>query len=100
VLQEFKFVPELWVNLFIIIKVLKNGFKTENEDIITHLSKGSTTLSFDRVLKTNNEFVSIVCLNLVSIELTRNVVDSMKAEVKFDIKKIHKNIGHCGEDER
>ena len=98
VLQEVKFVPELWVNLFSINKALKNGFKIGNDDIIIHLSKGSTTLSFDRVLKTKNGFVSGVCLNPVSVELAGNVVDSKKAEVKFDINKLHKAIGHCGEE--
>ena len=66
-LQEVKFVPELWVKLFSISKALKNGFKIGNDDIIIHLSKGSTTLSFDRVLKTNNGFVSGELLNPVSI---------------------------------
>ena len=98
VLQEVKFVPELWVNLFSMNKALKNGFKIGNDDIIIHLSKGSTTLSFDRVLKTKNGFVSGVCLNPVSVESAGNVVDSKKAEVKFDINKLHKAIGHCGEE--
>jgi hypothetical protein len=71
-LQEVKFVPELWVNLFSINKVLKNGCKIGNEDIIIHLSRGSTTLPFDRVLKTKNGFVSGVCLNPISIETEGN----------------------------
>ena len=55
-------------------------------------------LSFDRALKTKSGFVSGVYLNPVSIELAGNVVDSKKAEVKFDINKLHKAIGHCGEE--
>jgi hypothetical protein len=35
------------VNLFSIDKALKNYFKIVNEDIIIHLSKGSTTMTFD-----------------------------------------------------
>jgi hypothetical protein len=45
------FAPELWVNLFSIKKALKNGFKIGNEEIIIHLSKSSSILSFDRVQK-------------------------------------------------
>jgi hypothetical protein len=49
-LQEVNFLPDLWVNLFITNKTLKNGFKLGNEEIITHVSKRSNTLSFDRLL--------------------------------------------------
>jgi hypothetical protein len=85
------------VNLFSINKALKNSFNIGNKDIIIHLSKGSTKLSFDRVLKTKNGFMSGVSLNPVSIETAGNVVDSKKYEVKFDINKLHKAIGNCGE---
>jgi hypothetical protein len=77
---------------------LKNDFKIGNEHIITHLSKDSTTLYFERILKTKNGFLSGVCLNLVSIETTGNVVNRKKYEVKFDINKLHKAIGHIGEE--
>jgi hypothetical protein len=63
-------------------KTLKNSFKIGNEDIIIHLSKGSTILSFDRVIKTKNAFVSEI----------------LESEVKFDILKFHISIGHCGEE--
>jgi hypothetical protein len=75
-----------------------NGFKIRNEYIIIHLSKGSIKLSFDRVLKTKNRFVSGVRLNPVSIKTAGNVVNRKKYEVKFDTNKIHKDIGHCGEE--
>jgi hypothetical protein len=90
--------PGLWVNLFIINKALKNGFTIGNEDIIIHLSKDSTILSFDRVLKTKNGIVSGVRLNSMSIETSGNVVNSKKYEVKFDINKLHKAIERCGEE--
>ena len=54
VLQDVKYVPELWVNLFSINKALKDGFKIGNDGIVIHLTKGSTTLSFDRILNTKN----------------------------------------------
>jgi hypothetical protein len=58
-LQEVKFMPDLWVNLFSINKALKSGFKIWNEGIIINLSKGSTTLSFERILKTIiDDFIS------------------------------------------
>jgi hypothetical protein len=50
-LQGVKFRPELSVNLFIIKKALLNVYKIRNEEIIIHLSKGLTTLFFDKFLK-------------------------------------------------
>jgi hypothetical protein len=32
-LKELKYVPELWVNLFIINKILKNGFKLSDDGV-------------------------------------------------------------------
>ena len=79
-------------------KALKNGFNIGNDTIIIHVSKGKTLLSFDRVLKTKIGFVSGVRPNPVSMELARNVIDPRKPEVKFDINRLHKAIGHCEED--
>jgi hypothetical protein len=36
-LKEFKYVPELWVNLFIIRKVLKNVFDLSNKGLMISL---------------------------------------------------------------
>ena len=58
VLQDVKFVPDLWANLFSISKALKNGFNLGNEDAVMKLMKGNTTIYFDRILKTKNGFVS------------------------------------------
>jgi hypothetical protein len=71
-LQEVKFMPELWVNLRLL-----------NEEIIIHLSKGSTTLSFERVLKTKNGFLSGVRLNPISFKTAGNLVSlgHMKANL-------------------
>jgi hypothetical protein len=74
-LQEVKFVPELWVNLFSINKALKNGFKIRNEDIIIHLSKGSTKFYLDKILDKENGFVSGMRLNPISIKTAGNMVD-------------------------
>jgi hypothetical protein len=50
VLKGVKFVPELWVNLFSISKILQNWFNHGNEDVVMKLMKGNTTLYFDRML--------------------------------------------------
>jgi hypothetical protein len=55
-------------------------------------------LTFDKVLKTKNGFVSEVCLHPIFIETAGNVVNSKKFEAKFDKYKLHKAIRYCGED--
>jgi hypothetical protein len=82
VLQDVKYVPELWVNLFSINKALKNGFKIGNDGIVIHLTKGNTTLSFDRILNTKNGFVSGAKLNPISIESANSVIDPARFEMK------------------
>jgi hypothetical protein len=42
-LENVKYVPELWINLFIIGKALKNGFNLSNNGEIIKLSKGKVT---------------------------------------------------------
>jgi hypothetical protein len=44
VLQNVKFVPDLWVNLFRISKAVKNGFNLGNEDVVMKLMKGNMIL--------------------------------------------------------
>ena len=98
VLQDVKYVPELWVNLFSINKALKNGFKIGNEGIIIHLTKGNATLTFDRILNTKNGFVTGAKLNPIVIESAGSAIDPEKVEIKVDINRIHKIVGHCGEE--
>jgi hypothetical protein len=52
-------VLDLWANLFNIIKALKNGFNLGYEDVVTKLMKESTTLYFDRILRTENGLVCV-----------------------------------------
>jgi hypothetical protein len=49
-LHEVKFVPELWVDLFIIYKSLKNGYHLGNQGLSICLSKGSFSITFDSVM--------------------------------------------------
>jgi hypothetical protein len=50
-LENVKFVPELWINLFRIGKSLKNGFNLSNDGKIIKLSKRNVTLTFDKVVR-------------------------------------------------
>jgi hypothetical protein len=56
-LTKVKYIPELWVNLFLIGKALKNGFNIGNEGIKIHLTKGNTKMVFDHIMPASKGFV-------------------------------------------
>jgi hypothetical protein len=53
VLQDYKYVPDLWVNLFALMKCLKNGWGIGNEGFVLLLRKGTMEIWFDRGRDTN-----------------------------------------------
>ena len=50
------------MNLLSINKALKNKYKQSKEDLLICLSKVSAPVTFDRVIKTRNDSVSVICL--------------------------------------
>ena len=73
-LQEVKYVPELWVNLLRISKELKNGFNLSNQSVSICLSKGPVSVTFDRVMKTKNGFVSGIKLSVHESPVAYNTI--------------------------
>jgi hypothetical protein len=63
-LYEVKYVPELWINLFSLNKVVKNGYTLSNKGLSICLSKGPCSVTFDRVIRTTNGFVSGIKLSI------------------------------------
>jgi hypothetical protein len=62
------------------------------------LMKGSTTLSFDRMLKTKNGFVlGIKLLPILGNNVATTAVEAEKVKPKININNLHKILGHCGE---
>ena len=53
-LKDYKYVPDLHVNLFSITKSLDQGWKLSNDGVIMKLKKGPVCLKFDKVFKTDN----------------------------------------------
>jgi hypothetical protein len=59
-LDHVKFVPELWINLFIICRALQKGFNLGNDGEVIKMTKESVTLKFDEVVRAKNGFVFLV----------------------------------------
>jgi hypothetical protein len=94
ILDEVKYVPGIWLNLFSITKVLKNGWKLSNEDVKIRLTKNNTTILFDRQLTTENGLV-------VGAEMIpRHDCASLLLErgSKVDINVFHNIMGHANID--
>jgi hypothetical protein len=83
-------------NLFSIGKALKKGLNLSNDGEITKLSKGSMTLTFDKVVRTKKGFVpGIKLLHLLSDDGT--IVLKIKKRNTIDVNNLPKILGHCGE---
>jgi hypothetical protein len=54
-LKEVKYVEDVWVNHFSIGKGLQNGFNIGNTGINIFLTKGKTTIMFDKIMRTKNK---------------------------------------------
>jgi hypothetical protein len=87
-LENVKFVPELWINLFSIGKALKNGFNLSNDVKMIKLSKGSVTLTFDRVVRTKNGFVPGIKLLPVLSDVGTSGMEIKKREM-IDVNNLH-----------
>jgi hypothetical protein len=91
-----KYFLELWINLFSIGKALKNGFNLSNDGEIIKLSKGNVTLTFDKVVRTKNDFVPGIKLLQVLGDVGTSVLETKKRDT-IDVNNLHKILGHCGE---
>jgi hypothetical protein len=98
VINDVKFLPELCDNLFSVNKALKNGFKVRNENKNISLTKGSASITFDRIIKSLDGTVSgikMVYLDSPTAYVAQNKLDSGKS---VDVNKFHEMIGHFGLD--
>jgi hypothetical protein len=98
VINDVKFLPELCVNLFSVNKALKNGFKLSNKNENISLSKGSASITFDRIIKSLYGTVSGV--KMVYLDSPIAYVDQYKLDSgkSVNVNKFHEIIGHCGLD--
>ena len=80
-LNEVKYVPELWVNLFSINKALKKGYKLSNKGLSICLSKGAVSVTFDRVLRTANGSVSGIKLSIDEFPVDYNTLVLERASI-------------------
>jgi hypothetical protein len=81
ILTEVKFVPTLYVNLFSIGKVLKNGFDIGNKGVQIFLKKGTTKIVFDKIMSTKKGFVAAASISCPEMQEMWPAFKWMQAKV-------------------
>lgn len=98
IINEVKYVPNLYANLFSINKAIKNGFNLSNNGTSICLTKGSASITFDRVINTlcgSISGIKMVCKESSVAYTAQGKTESVNS---IDINKFHEMIGHCGSD--
>jgi hypothetical protein len=96
VINDIKFLFEFCANLFSVNKALKNGFRLSNKNENISLTKGSASITFDRIIKSLDGTVSgikMIYLDSPTAYVSQNKLDSGKS---VNVNKFHEMIRHCG----
>ena len=98
VLEDDKYVPELWVNLFSITKALSKGWNIGNKGINLFVCKGQVRLTFDQVFRTQKGLV--LGVEMVPRTSTVGAVATVVLEKGKSIKvdDLHQILGHPSEE--
>jgi hypothetical protein len=97
-LNDVKYVPSLYVNLFTLNKALKKGFKLSNDGVVVSLNFKHVKLMFDRVINATDGCVTGVSLKpMISNNINGFANASISNERIYDIDHLHKLFRHCGQ---
>ena len=97
-INEVKYVPKLCANLFSINKAIKNGFSLSNKGTSICLTKGSASITFDRVINTLSGTISGIKMIGNESPVAYVAQSNFTSLNAIDINKFHEMIGHCGTD--
>ena len=95
-LENVKYVPELWVNLFSITQALKKGMKIANDGIKIQLRKGDFMMEFDLIIATKTGY--IIAVNMVPRIENHVAQAALDPGHRISLNKAHRLLGHIGED--
>jgi gag-polypeptide of LTR copia-type/Zinc knuckle len=93
-----KYVPELWMKLFSLNKALKNGYILSNKGLSICLSKDPRSVTFDRVIRTTNGFVSGIKLSIYPSSVICNAMINAEHNKSIAVNKFDRMMSHCGVD--
>jgi hypothetical protein len=97
ILEDYKYVPDLWVNLFSIPKSLGKGWNIGNKGVSLFLTKGKTTITFDREFPTQKGLV--LGVEMIPRQLAEeNASPALDKGKIVNVNALHKIFGHIGEE--
>ena len=94
VLDNYKFVPGLWVNLFALLIPLAQGWLISNKGSLLTIKKGTTSISFDRIFKTKDGLLAGV--DMIPRGESANL--TLQTTKPQDINYMHRILGHSYSD--
>ena len=98
ILEDYKYVPDLWVNLFSITKALSKGWNIGNKGIKLFVSKSNVTLTFDQVFRTQKGMVLGVAM-LLRVDVGQAMATmALERGKTIKINELHEIMGHPSED--
>ena len=98
VLKDYKYVPDLWVNLFAVTKCLRNGWKISNDGVTLYLKKGRTEVKFDKAIKTHKGLIIGVDMMSRTVDMANVASAPFTRGKTIDIKVMHEALGHPSVD--
>ncbi len=93
VLKDYKYIPDLWVNLFSITKSIQNGWNIGNEGLSLFLKKGKTQVTFDEVIHLQHGLLMGVTIVPQKLEVAVPAA-ILKQGNTVDITSMHNLFGH------
>jgi hypothetical protein len=93
-MKNYKQVPDLWVNLFSVTSALTDGWKLGNDKKVITLTKGNTTLRFDKLFPSGDGYVCGVDITPV----LESAAMSLAEGSTMDINGFHKIFNHASEE--
>jgi len=100
VLEDYKYVPGLYMNLFSITKALANGWAISSRGTTMAMTKGDRTMTFDQKIKTPRgqlHGVKIISRGERSNILNEVALPAVVKVRKETLKEAHRILGHPGE---
>jgi len=93
-LENYKHVPGLWVNLFSVTQAMSSGWNLKSDGRVIMLVKVANVIKFDKVMTTGDGYVYGVDV-LPQLEAAAPTLSQGSI---VDINSFHQILNHCGED--
>ena len=93
-MKNYKQVPGLWVNLFSITQAIADGWKLGNDKKVITISKGGTTIRFDKQFPSGDGYVCGVDITPV----VESAATTLAEGTTIDINDFHKIFNHASEE--